>query len=89
MCDRRRSHLRRLILVTYASSQRHGKTFLIEHVVNVKTLNGSELDDDLLNDGMDFMLSQVAENISFFFIEIENVRSEGKIWMRHTHDNVF
>ena len=34
--------LRRLILVTYASSQWHGGKFLIEHVVNVKTLNGSE-----------------------------------------------
>jgi hypothetical protein len=45
-------------------------------VLNVKTLNGSEHDGrDLLNDDMDFMLSQVAENISFFFfIEIENFR---------------
>ena len=49
----------------------------------------ANMTDDRLNDDMDFMLSQVAENISFFFIEIENVRSEGKIWMRHTHDNVF
>ena len=31
--------LRSLILVTYASSQWRGKKFLIEHVVNVKTLN--------------------------------------------------
>jgi hypothetical protein len=38
-------------------------------VVNVKTLNGSEHDGrDLLNDDMDVMLSQVAENISFFFL---------------------
>ena len=29
-------HFRRLILVAYASSQWRGKTFLIEHVVNVK-----------------------------------------------------
>ena len=65
MCDWRLSHLWRLILVTYASSQWRGKKFLIEHVVNVKTLNGSE---HLLNDDMDFMLSQVAENISFFFL---------------------
>ena len=36
--------LRRLILVTYASSQWREKKFLIEHVVNVKTLNGSEHD---------------------------------------------
>ena len=43
--------------------------------------------DDLLNDDMDFMLSQAAENISyFFFIEIENFRGEGKMLMRHTHD---
>jgi hypothetical protein len=34
---------------------------------------------------MDFMLSQLAENISFFFIAIENFRGEGKILMRHTH----
>jgi hypothetical protein len=51
-------------------------------VVNVKTLNGSEHDGrDLLNDDVHFMLSQVAENISFFFIEIENFRGEGKILM--------
>jgi hypothetical protein len=31
---------------------------------------------------MDFMLSQLAENISFFFIEIENFRGEGKILMK-------
>ena len=42
MCDWRLSHLRKLILVTYASSQWRGNKFLIEHVVNVKTLNGSE-----------------------------------------------
>ena len=31
------------------------------------------------------MLSQVAENNSFYFIEIENFRDEGKILMRGTH----
>jgi hypothetical protein len=36
-----------------------------------------------------FTLSQVAENISFFFIEIENFRGEGNILMRHTHDTTF
>jgi hypothetical protein len=42
------------------------------NVRNVKTLNVSEHDGrDLLNDDIDFMLSQVAENISVFFIEIE------------------
>jgi hypothetical protein len=39
----------------------------------------ANMTDDLLNDDMDFMLSQVAENISFCFIEIENFRGEGKI----------
>ena len=59
-------------------------------MVNVKTLNGSEHDGrDLLNDDMDFMRLQVAENNSFFFIEIENFRGEGKILMRHTHDTTF
>jgi hypothetical protein len=49
----------------------------------------ANMTDDLLNDDMDFMLSQVAENISFFFIEIENFRGEGNILMRHTHDTTF
>ena len=35
--------LRRLFLVTYTSSQWRGEKFLIEHVVNVKTLNGNDL----------------------------------------------
>ena len=83
MCDWRLSHLRRLILVTYASSQWRGKMFLIEHVVNLKTLNGSEHDGRSFKRCMDFMLSQVAENISFFFIEIENFRGEG------SHDTTF
>jgi hypothetical protein len=39
----------------------------------------ANMTNDLLNDDMDFMLSQVAENISFFFIEIENFRGKGKI----------
>ena len=34
--------------------------------------------DDLLNDDMDVMLSRVAENISFFFIEIENLEAKVK-----------
>jgi hypothetical protein len=49
----------------------------------------ANMTDDLLNDDMDFMLSRVAENISFFFIEIENFRGEGKSLMRHTHDTTF
>jgi hypothetical protein len=48
--------LRRLILVTYASSQWHGKQFLTEHVVNVKTLNGSE------HDGRSFKISRIWRN---------------------------
>ena len=43
----------------------------------------ANMTDDLLNDDMDVMLSQVAENISFFFIEIENFRDKG------THDTTF
>jgi hypothetical protein len=43
----------------------------------------ANMTDDLLNDDMDVMLSQVAENISFFLIEIENFR--GKC----THDTTF
>jgi hypothetical protein len=61
--------LRRLILVTY--SQWRGKKFLIEHVVNVKTLNGSE------HDGRSFFFH--------IFIEIENFRDKGKILMRQTY----
>ena len=50
----------------------------------------ANLTDDLWNDGMDVMLSQVAENIFFFFfIEIGNFRGEDKILMRHTHDTTF
>ena len=53
--------LRRLILVTCARSQWRVQKFLIEHVINIKALNGS----DLLNNDMDFMLSQVAECSTF------------------------
>ena len=49
----------------------------------------ANMTDDLLNDDMDFMLSRVAENISFFLIEIENFRGEGRILMRHTYDIFF
>ena len=75
MCDWRLSHLRRLILVTYASSQWRGKKFLIEHVVNVKTVNDSE------HDGRSFKrwygcyaFTGGREHFIFFFIEIENFR---------------
>jgi hypothetical protein len=56
----------------YASSQGRGKKFLIEHVVNVKTLNGSE------HDGRSFVL--------IVLLKYKNFRGEGKIVMRHTHD---
>jgi hypothetical protein len=90
MCDWRLSHLRRLILVTYASSQWRGKKLLIDHVVNIKTLNGSE------NDGRSFKrwygfyaFTGGREHFIFFLIEIENFRGEGNILMRHTHDTTF
>jgi hypothetical protein len=57
---------RRLILVTYTSSQWRGKKCLIEHVFNVKTLNGSE------HHGRSFF--------SFFFIEIENLEAKVNLW---------
>ena len=65
MCDRRLSHLRRLILVTYASSQWRGKTFLIEHVVNVKTLNGSEHDE---------------RSLFFFLLKLNILEGKVKFW---------
>ena len=43
--------LRRLILVTYAISQCRKKKFLIEHVVNGKTL-AANMTDDLLKDDL-------------------------------------
>ena len=40
----------------------------------------AKMTDDLLNDDMDFMLSQMAENehFIFFFIEIENLEAKVK-----------
>ena len=51
--------------------------------VGFPTVNCSEHDGRSFKRCMDVMLSQVAENISFFFIEIENFRGEG------THDTTF
>jgi hypothetical protein len=50
-------------------------------VVKVKKRSmAANMTDDLLNDYMDFMLSLVAENISFFFIEIENfIKNETRV----------
>ena len=67
--------LRRLILVTYASSRWREKKFIIERVINVKTLNGSEHDE--------------RSFVFIFFIEIENFRGEGTILMRYTYDTTF
>ena len=36
--------------------------------------------DDLLNDDMDFMLSQVAENISFFLLKLKILEVKVKFW---------
>ena len=79
MCDRRRSHLRRLILVTYASSQRHGKTFLIEHVVNVKTLNGSERDGRSFKRWYGFYaFTGGREHFIFFLLKLEILEAKIK-----------
>jgi hypothetical protein len=51
------------------------KQFLLEHMFNVKTLNGSEHDWRCF--------------VSIFFIEIQNFRGEGKILMRYTYDTTF
>ena len=58
--------LRRLILVTYASSQWRGKKCLIEHVVNVKTLNGSE------HEGRSFVL--------IFLLKLKILEAKVKCW---------
>ena len=59
-------HLRRLIMVTYASSQWRGKKCLIEHVFNVKTLNGSE------HHGRSFF--------SFFLLKLKILEVKVKFW---------
>ena len=91
MCDWRLSHLRRLILVTYTSSQWRGKKFLIEHVVNVKNVKWQRT----WRTGSFkwwygfYAFTGGREHFIFFFIEIENFRGEGKMLMRHTHDTTF
>jgi hypothetical protein len=57
------------------SSFKQVTRLILEHVVKVKTLNGSEHDGRLF--------------FHFFFIKIENFRGEGKMLMRHTHDTTF
>jgi hypothetical protein len=58
--------LRRLVLVTYTSSQWGGKKLLIEHVVNVKTLNGSE------HDGRSFF--------HFLLLKLKILEAKVKFW---------
>ena len=59
-------------------------------MVNVKTLNGSEHDGRSFKRWYGFYaFTGGREHFIFFFIEIENVRGEGKILMRHTHDTAF
>jgi hypothetical protein len=67
--------LRRLILVTYASSQWRGKKFLIVHVINVKTLNGSKHDE--------------RSFFQFFLLKLKILEAKVKFWWGHTHDTTF
>jgi hypothetical protein len=63
-----------VFLIDYSRSSA-AVLLLIKHVVNVKTLNGSE------HDGRSFF--------SFFLLKLKMFRGEGKILMRHTHDTTF
>ena len=63
-----------MFLIDYSRSSA-AVLLLIKHVVNVKTLNGSE------HDGRSFF--------SFFLLKLKFFRGEGKILMRHTHDTTF
>jgi hypothetical protein len=63
------------LLVTYASSQWRGEKFLIEHVINIKTLNGSE------HDRRSFFL--------FFLLKLKILEAKVKFWCGHTHDTTF
>ena len=60
--------LRRLILVTFASSQWRGKKFLIEHGVNVKMLNDSE------HDGQSFAF--------IFSLKLKILEAKVKFWWK-------
>ena len=81
MCDWRLSHLRRLILVTYPSSQWRGKKFLIEHVVNVKTLNGSEHDGRSFKRWYGFYaFTGGREHFIFFLLKLKILEAKVKFW---------
>ena len=82
MCDWRLSHLRRLILVTYASSQWRGKQFLIEHVVNVKTLNGSEHDGRSFKRWYGFyaFTGGRERTFHFFLLKLKILEAKVKFW---------
>ena len=53
------------LLATYASSQWREKKFIIEHVVNVKTLNGSEHDE---------------RSLFFFLLKLNILEGKVKFW---------
>ena len=82
ICDWRLSHLRRLILVTYASSQWRGKKFLIEHVVNVKaTLNGSEHDGRSFKRWYGFYaFTGGREHFIFLLLKLKMLEAKVKFW---------
>ena len=51
----------------------------------------ANMTDDLLNDDMDFMLAQVAENISFFFLLKLKILEESEqffIWFLKKMENL-
>ena len=52
-------------------------------------LNGSEHDGRSFKRWYGFYAFTGGRENLIFFIEIENVRGEGKILMRHTHDTTF
>ena len=90
MCDWRLSHLRRLILVTYTSSQWRGKMFLIEHVVNVKTLNGSEHDERSFKRWYGFYaFTGGREHFIFFLLKLKILEAKVKFYAAHTWHNFF
>ena len=85
----RLSHLRRLILVTYASSQWRGKKFLIEHVVNVKTLNGSEHDGRSCKRWYGFYAFTGGKHFIFFLLKLKILEAKVKFDAAHTWHNFF
>jgi hypothetical protein len=91
MCGWRLSHFRRLILVTYTSSQLRGKKFLIEHVINVKTLNGSEHDGRSFKRWYGFYaFTGGRDHFIFFLLKLKILEAKVKFWCgAHTWRNFF